>query len=138
MVSEDILLRNILGESRVIAIVGLSNKPHRDSYAVGAYLQQHGFRIIPVNPRCDEILNEPCYESLEALPMKVDMVDCFRRSESIPDIARSAVAIGAKCLWMQLGVRNEEARSIAEAAGLDVVEDKCTKIEYARLINNNE
>ncbi|MEM8498960.1 MAG: CoA-binding protein [Pseudomonadota bacterium] len=135
--SEDLLLRKVLGENSVIAIVGLSNKPHRDSYVVGEYLQHHGFRIVPVNPMCDEILGETCYDSLEAVPMKIDMVDCFRRSELMPDIARSAVAIDAKCLWLQLGLRNDEARSIAEAAGLDVVEDKCTKIEYARLYDNN-
>lgn len=131
--SEITLLRKVLSENRVIAIVGLSDKPHRPSYFVGKYLKDHGFTIVPVNPTVDEILGEKSYASLEELPMQVDMVDCFRRSEQMPDLARSAVTIGAKCLWMQLGVVNDEAKQIAEAADLDVIMDRCTKIEYARL-----
>lgn len=127
------LINKVLNETRVIAVVGLSNKPHRDSYRVAQYLQHQGLRIVPVNPMCDDILGEPCYDSLEDLPMQIDMVDCFRRSELIPDIARSAVTIGAKCLWMQLGIVNDEARAIAQDAGLDVIIDKCTKIEHQRL-----
>ncbi len=131
---ETSLLKKIFNETSVIAIVGLSDKPHRDSFVVGDYLQRNGFTIVPVNPKCEEILGEKCYDSLEALPMAVDMVDCFRRSEQMPALARAAVAIGAKCLWMQLGILNEEAKTIAETAGLDVVENLCTKIEHARLI----
>lgn len=127
------LLRRVLSENKTVAIVGLSNKPHRPSYFVGKYLKEHGFTIIPVNPTCDEILGEKSYVSLEAIPGSVDIVDCFRRAEQMPDLAHSAVAIGAKCLWMQLSVISEEAKAIAEAAGLDVVMDRCTKIEYARL-----
>ena len=126
-------LRKVLTQNKVIAMVGLSDKPHRPSYFVGKYLQEHGFQIVPVNPVKQTILGEPCYPTLEDIPFKVDMVDCFRRSELIPPLARSAVAIGAKCLWMQLSVINEEARDIAEAAGLDVVMDRCPKIEYARI-----
>ncbi|MFK7732475.1 MAG: CoA-binding protein [Pseudomonadales bacterium] len=131
--SDIILLRKVLSENRIIAIVGLSDKPHRPSYLVGKYLKDHGFTVVPVNPTVDEILGEKSYASLEDLPMQIDMVDCFRRSEQMPDLARSAVAIGAKCLWMQLGVMNEEAKQIAQAQGLDVIMDRCTKIEYARL-----
>lgn len=131
--SDITLLRKVLSENRVIAIVGLSDKPHRPSYFVGKYLKDHGFTIVPVNPTVDEILGEKSYASLEDLPMQIDMVDCFRRSNQMPDLARSAVAIGAKCLWMQLGVVNEEAKEIANANGLDVIMDRCTKIEYARL-----
>ena len=127
------LLRRVLSENKVIAIVGLSDKPHRPSYFVGKYLKEHGFTIIPVNPARDEILGEKSYSSLEHIPVPVDMVDCFRRSEQMPELARSAVAIKAKCLWMQLSVVSEEAKTIAEDAGLDVVMDRCTKIEYARL-----
>ena len=127
------LLRRVLSENKIVAIVGLSDKPHRPSYFVGKYLQEHGFTIIPVNPTRDEILGEKSYPSLEAIPGSVDIVDCFRRAEQMPDLARSAVAIGAKCLWMQLSVVSEEAKAIAEAGGLDVVMDRCTKIEYARL-----
>lgn len=131
--SDITLLRKVLSENRVIAIVGLSDKPHRPSYFVGKYLKDHGFTIVPVNPTVDEILGEKSYASLEDLPMQIDMVDCFRRSEQMPDLARSAVAIGAKCLWMQLGVVNQEAKQIAENEDLDVIMDRCTKIEYARL-----
>lgn len=127
------LLRRVLSDNKIVAIVGLSNKSHRPSHVVGKYLKEHGFTIIPVNPGHTEILGEPCYPSLEAIPGPVDMVDCFRRAEQMPELARSAVAIGAKCLWMQLAIINEEAKAIAEAGGLDVVMDRCTKIEYERL-----
>ncbi len=137
MTADTELLQKVLSESHVIAIVGLSNKPHRDSYRVADYLQQQGFSIVPVNPGCDEILGEKCYGSLDELPMQIDMVDCFRRSEYMPAIARSAVAIGAKCLWMQLGIVSEEAQRIAETAGMDVIADRCTKIEYERLFVNH-
>lgn len=127
------LLKKVLSECHVIAIVGLSDKPHRASYRVGEYLQENGFKIVPVNPTKKEILGEQCYPTLEDIPFKIDMVDCFRRSEMIPPLAHSAVAIGAKCLWMQLEIINEEAKTIAEAAGLDVIMDRCPKIEHARI-----
>ena len=126
-------LRRILKENHTVAVVGLSADWFRPSYFAAKYLQQHGYRIIPVNPRYKEILGERCYASLGEIPVKVDVVDCFRRSEDIPPIADEAVAIGAKVLWMQIGVVNEGAAARARAAGLEVVMDRCVKIEHARL-----
>lgn len=126
-------LRRILRECRTIAVVGLSAQWHRPSYFAAKYLQEHGYRIIPVNPAYESVLGERCYKSLADIPGKVDVVDCFRRSEEIPALAEQAIAIGAKVLWLQLGVRHAEARAKAEAAGLQVVEDRCMKIEHARL-----
>jgi uncharacterized protein len=126
-------LRRILRENRTVAVVGLSANWYRPSYFAAKYLQEHGYRIIPVNPAYDTVLGEKCHKSLAGIPEKVDIVDCFRRSEEIPAIADEAVAIGAKVLWMQLGVTSAEGRRRAEAAGLEVVEDRCMKIEHARL-----
>ena len=126
-------LRRILQEGRTVAVVGLSAEWHRPSYFAAKYMQEHGYRIVPVNPRYPEILGEKSYARLEDIPFAVDMVDVFRKEADIPPIARSAVAIGAKCLWQQLGLRSEEADAIATAAGLDSVWDRCVKIEHARL-----
>jgi predicted CoA-binding protein len=128
-------LRRILRSTRTIAIVGLSAEWHRPSYFVAKYMQQHGCRIVPVNPRYagTAVLGEPCFERLEDIPFAVDMVDVFRKPADVPPIATSAVAIGAKVLWQQLGVANLEAEAIARAAGLDSVMDRCVKIEHARL-----
>ena len=126
-------LRRILSECRTVAMVGLSANWYRPSFFAAKYLQEHGFRVIPVTPRYDEILGEQCHPSLGAVPVPVDVVDCFRRAEEIPAIAEEAIAIGARVLWMQLGIRNAEAAARAEAAGLEVVQDRCMKIEYARL-----
>jgi uncharacterized protein len=130
-------LRHILKMNHTVAIVGLSAEWHRPSHFVGKYLQSHGYRIVPVNPRyaqtSTEILGEKTYAKLEDIPFAVDMVDVFRKPEEVPAIAKSAVAIGAKCLWQQLGVANLEADAIARAAGLDSVMDRCVKIEHARL-----
>lgn len=126
-------LRRILRESRTVAMVGLSAHWHRPSFFVAKYLQEHGFRVIPVTPRHDEILGEKCYPSLDGIPVRVDVVDCFRRAGEIPAIAGQAITIGARVLWMQLGIRSPDATVRAEAAGLDVVQDRCMKIEYARL-----
>ena len=126
-------LRRILRDNRTIAVVGLSANWYRPSYFAAKYLQEHGYRVIPVNPLYDSILGEKCYKSLADIPEKVDVVDCFRRSEEIPALAGEAIAIRAKVLWMQLGVRSAEARRRAEAAGLEVVEDRCMKIEHGRL-----
>ena len=126
-------LRRILRKNRTLAVVGLSANWYRPSYFAAKYMQEHGYRVIPVNPMYDEVLGEKCYKSLRDIPEHVDMVDCFRKSEEIPSLANDAVAIGAKVLWMQLGVRNPEARRLAEAAGLEVVENRCVKIEHARL-----
>lgn len=131
--SELATLRQVLKENRTIAVVGLSADWNRPSYFAAKYMQQRGYRIIPVNPKYPEILGEKCYPDLKSIPEPVDIVDVFRKPEDCVPIAREAVAIGAKVLWLQLGVVNEEARQIAEAAGLTVIEDRCVKIEYARL-----
>ncbi len=126
-------LRRILKSCRTIAVVGLSAEWHRPSFFAAKYLQQHGYRIVPVNPRYPQILGQTCYARLEDIPFPVDMVDVFRKAADVPPIAASAVAIGAKCLWQQLGVANAEADAMARAAGLDSVMDRCVKIEHARL-----
>jgi predicted CoA-binding protein len=125
-------LRRILKSVKTIAVVGLSAQWHRPSYFAAKYLQDHGYRIIPVNPMYDEVLGEKCYKSLRDIPGRVDMVDCFRKSAEIPAIAEDAIAMGAKVLWMQLGVENPQARRRAEEAGLEVVENRCVKIEHGR------
>lgn len=126
-------LRRILKYGKTIAVVGLSANWWRPSYFAAKYMQSHGYRIIPVNPQYTEVLGEKCYKSLSDIPEKVDIVDCFRKSEEIPPLADEAIKIGAKCLWMQLGVHSDAARKKAEAAGLDVVDNRCVKIEHARL-----
>jgi predicted CoA-binding protein len=126
-------LRRILAECRTIAVVGLSAQWHRPSNFAAKYMQEHGYRVIPVNPAYAEVLGETCYPSLEAIPHPVDMVDCFRAASEILPLAKSAVAIGAKVLWMQLGVINLDAALFAREHGLDVVIDRCVKIEHARL-----
>jgi predicted CoA-binding protein len=128
-------LRRILAENRVVAVVGLSADWYRPSYFAAKYLQEHGYRVIPVNPRYagKKVLGETCYASLRAVPEKVDIVDVFRRSQDVPPIAEEAIAIGAKVLWQQIGVKNEAAAEKARTAGLDTVVDRCVKIEHARL-----
>ncbi len=126
-------LRRILKENHTIAVVGLSADWFRPSYFAAKYMQEHGFRIIPVNPKYDEILGEKCYPDLKSIPHKVDIVDVFRKPQDCVPIAREAVDIGARVLWMQIGVINDEAARIAAEAGLEVVMDRCVKIEYARL-----
>lgn len=126
-------LRRILKQNQVVAVVGLSANWWRPSYFVAKYLQEHGYRVIPVNPAYQDVLGEKCYPTLQDVPEKIDMVDCFRKAEEIPALAEEAVAIGAKCLWMQLGVVNVDAAALATAAGLDVVMDRCVKIEHGRL-----
>ncbi len=126
-------LRTILAKSHTIAVVGLSQNWHRPSNFAAKYLQHHGYRIIPVNPAYTEVLGEKCYASLAQIPEPVDVVDCFRRAEDIAPLAQAAIAIGAKVLWLQLGVINLEAAALARAAGLEVVMDRCIKIEHARL-----
>ncbi len=126
-------LRRILLACRTIAVVGLSAEWHRPSYFAASYMQGKGYRVVPVNPRYDSILGERCFARLEDIPFKVDMVDVFRRTADVLPIAHSAVAIGARCLWQQLGVVNLEADALARQAGLDSVMDRCVKIEHARL-----
>ena len=125
-------VRRILKGSRTIAVVGLSAQWHRPSDFAAKYMQEHGYRVIPVNPTYPEILGEKSYQRLADIPEPVDVVDCFRKSSEIPALAEEAIAIGAKVLWMQLGVENAAARARAEAAGLEVVENRCMKIEHGR------
>jgi len=130
-------LRRILKSSRTIAVVGLSAQWHRPSFFAAKYMQQHGYRIVPVNPRYAAdgvpVLGERCHADLLAIGERVDIVDVFRRSEDVLPIARQAIEIGARCLWQQIGVVNAEADALARAAGLDSVMDRCVKIEHARL-----
>ncbi|MFL6647124.1 MAG: CoA-binding protein [Sulfurifustaceae bacterium] len=130
---EDGWLRRLLTQHKRVAIVGLSANPMRPSYFAGKYLKDHGFTIVPVNPNEKEILGEVCYPNLKAIPGRVDVVDLFQRSEAVMPFVEDAIAIGAKVVWMQLGIVNEAAAAKARAAGLDVVMNRCMKIEYARL-----
>ncbi|MBC8476104.1 MAG: CoA-binding protein [Gammaproteobacteria bacterium] len=129
-------LRRILDASHIIAVVGLSANWWRPSYFAAKYMQDHGYRIIPVNPNYKDILGETCYPSLEDIPddINIDIVDVFQRTEMAPSLAHSAVAIGAKIFWLQLGLINDEAADIARQGGLDVVMDHCVKIEHGRLM----
>jgi len=126
-------LRRILSQNRVIAVVGLSADWFRPSYFAAKYMQEHGYAIIPVNPRHAQILGQKCYPSLRDIPGTVDIVDCFRKSADIMPICDGAIAIGAKVLWQQLGVKNHDAAAKARAAGLEAVTDRCVKIEHGRL-----
>ena len=121
--------QEILRDAKTIAIVGASPKPQRPSHGVMRYLMQRGYDVIPVRPRnCDEVLGVPCVASLHEIDRQIDVVDVFRRVDAIPEVARDAVAVGAKALWLQLGLRSEEAREIATSAGLDYVEDQCAAV----------
>jgi len=126
-------LRRILRECRVIAVVGLSADWFRPSYFAAKYMLEHGYRVIPVNPKYREILGPACYDSLADIPEKVDMVDVFRKSQDVMPVAEAAIAVGARVLWQQLGVKNEAAAERARAAGLETVMDRCVKIEHGRL-----
>jgi predicted CoA-binding protein len=123
----------LLQSAHTIAVVGLSAKPGRPSYGVAKYLQEVGYRIIPVNPHETEVLGEKCYPNLEAVPERVDIVDIFRRSDFVPEIVESAVRMGARAVWMQQGIVDAEAAARAEAAGLQVVMDRCILREHVRL-----
>jgi predicted CoA-binding protein len=120
----------ILSEAHTIALVGASPKPWRPSHGVMSYLVEVGYDVIPVNPRGDDVLGIPCAASLSDVDEPIDLVDVFRRPEHTPEVAREAVAVGAKALWLQMGIGSEEARAIAEAAGLDYVENACTKVVH--------
>jgi len=126
-------LRRILATAKVIAVVGLSAQWFRPSYFAAKYMLEHGYTVIPVNPNYPAILGQKSYKSLREIPVAVDIVDCFRKTADIPPIADDAIAIRAKVLWQQLGVKNVAAARKAEAAGLETVVDRCVKIEHARL-----
>ncbi len=132
---EDRELRALLGDAHTIAVVGLSSKPDRPSKSVAAYLQGHGYRIVPVNPNETDVLGERAYPSLRDLPtdMHVDVVDVFRRAEETPAVARDAVAIGARVLWLQAGIVNEDAYRIASDAGIEVIMGVCIRSTIKRL-----
>jgi predicted CoA-binding protein len=132
---DDDYIQGILDDTHVIAMVGASANRSRPSYFAMKYLQRKGYRVIPVNPgqAGNTILGETVYATLDDIPEKIDMVDCFRSSDAIPAIAEDAIRLNAKVLWMQLSVRNQDAAKRAEAAGLRVVMDRCPKIEYGRL-----
>lgn len=125
-------IKRILDYARTIAIVGLSSNPLRASHFVGFYLQRHGYRVIPVNPRETEVLGERSYSDLADVPETIDVVDVFRRGDAVADIARTAAKIGARALWLQFGVDSPDGVAIARAANMDVVVDRCLKIEHAR------
>jgi predicted CoA-binding protein len=129
-------LRSLLGEARVIAVVGISSKPWRPSHEVASYLQEHGYRIVPVNPNETEVMGEPVYPTLRDIPedVHVDVVDVFRRAEHTPEVARDAVAIGARALWLQEGIVSDEAARIASEGGLDVIMGVCIKKVRQRLM----
>jgi predicted CoA-binding protein len=135
----EVLIDHLLNTAKTIAIVGISNKPERDSYKVAEYLQEHGYKVLAVNPlqAGKTILGETCYSSLSEAQQQsgldIDIVDCFRKSEDIPTIVHEAIAIKAGAVWMQLSIVNEAAAEQALAAGLQIVMDKCTKIEHKRL-----
>ena len=127
------VIDDIIKNYKVVAVVGLSPKPDRPSYRVAEYLKQHGYRIIPVNPGQKEILGEKCYPSLKDIPFPVEVVDIFRNVEAIPAIVDEALEVGAKAVWMQLGLVEPESARKAREAGLQVVMDHCLKVEHARL-----
>ena len=123
----------LMRDAKTIAVVGVSSKPDRPSNEVALYLQQHGFIVYMVNPRETEVLGQPCYDSVQELPEPVDIVDVFRRVPDVPPVVDDAIAAGAKAVWMQLEIVDEDSAERARLAGLEVVMDKCTKIEHARL-----
>jgi hypothetical protein len=127
-------MRSLLQSARTVAVVGLSSNPDKPSYGIAEYLKRQGYRIIPVNPTVSEVFGEKAYPDLKAIPEKVDVAQVFRRSEDVPPIVDDAIAIGAKAVWMQEGIVNQEAAARAIAAGLEVVMDRCMRSQHRRLI----
>jgi len=134
VMNNDRLMKEILLSTKKIATVGLSSNPQKVSYGVGAYLMEQGYRVIPVNPTADEILGEKSYPDLESIPDEIDVVQIFRRPEDVPPVVEDAIKIGAKVVWMQEGIVNEEAAQMAREAGLQVVMDACMRATHMRLI----
>ncbi len=133
---DDEKMKELLTKGKTIAVVGLSDKPERDSYRVARYLQEKGYRIIPVNPRLGEVLGEKAYPDLASIPEPVDIVNVFRRSEEVPGVVKDALLKKPAAIWLQLGVINEEAASLAQSQGVQVIMDRCIKIEHSRLLGS--
>jgi uncharacterized protein len=131
---DPLTIQRVIHAAKTIAVVGLSKNELRASYFVGYYLKRHGYRVIPVNPKEREILGVPAVKSLAEVPGPIDIVDVFRAPDALPGIAKEAVAVGAKCLWCQFTVINEEGARIAEAGGVTVIMDRCLKVEHARFV----
>ncbi len=136
--SSDADVKCVIEKSKTIAVVGLSPKEENPSNDVAKYLQQNGFRVIPVNPNCQEVLGEKCYPDLKSIPEHIDLVDIFRKLEAIPAVVEEAVKIGADAVWMQLGLEHEESAQFARNAGLKVIMNKCIKTEHARFFGEGE
>lgn len=132
--NDDKLMKEILTSARTVASVGLSSNPEKESYWVASYLKDHGYQIIPVNPTADEILDEKAYPDLASVPLKIDVVQVFRKSEDVPPVVEDAIRAGAKVVWMQEGIVNEQAAQRAREAGLQVVMDACMRANHRRLI----
>lgn len=128
----------LLKSAKTVAVVGISHKEDRDSYKVAKYLKEHGYKIIPVNPKYKEVLGEPCYPDLKSVPEKIDVVDIFRNIDAIPGIVDEAINVGAGAVWMQLGLAHNESAEKARQAGLKVVMNKCMKIEHQRLLSSTD
>lgn len=126
-------LKELLKNAKTIAIVGCSDDPEKPSYQVAKYLKSKGYKIIPVNPKYSTVLDEKCFPSLSQIPEKIDIVDVFRKSEDILPIAKEAITLGIKCFWMQLGIKNEEAKQLLEKNNIIVVEDTCIKIFHSNM-----
>jgi predicted CoA-binding protein len=132
----DAEVRELLASAKVIAVVGLSANADRPSNQIAWYLHHHGYELYGVNPECDQddVFGVPVLASLDEVPKPIDIVDVFRRAEHTPEVAQAAVAVGARALWLQLGIRSPQSRAIAEAAGLPYIEDACIKVEHSRLL----
>ncbi len=126
-------IRALLQNARTIAVVGASSNPDKDSHMVTAYLMKHGFEVFPINPGCSELLGLPCYSDLQSVPKHIDIVNIFRRPEALAKVVDEAIAAGAASVWMQLGLANNAAADKARAAGLEVVMNKCIKIEHMKI-----
>ena len=135
----DAEVRELLASSKVIAVVGLSANADRPSNQIAWYLHHHGYELYGVNPECDQddVFGVPVLDSLDEVPKPIDIVDVFRRAKYTPEVAQAAVAVGARALWLQLGIASPQSRAIAEAAGLPYIEDACIKVEHARLLPSN-
>lgn len=133
MPGEDEVIREVLENHRTVAVVGCSRDPRKDAHSVPAFLQAHGYRIVPVNPFVDEILGEEAYDNVKDIPFSIDVVDVFRPSDQVGPVVEDALETDAKVIWMQLGIRNEEAAEKARRAGLIVIQDRCMRTELQRL-----